>query len=75
MSVVLAMCRSVSAKCRQSGVEVSAGCWPTFVLADVGRYVGRVSAGISVEYRSIYRSTVGRHIERQYRPILGRRMP
>ena len=56
----------MAAKWRPSGGEISAGCRPTFVSIDVGRYVGRDSADISAEYRSIYRPT--------YWPILGRQM-
>ena len=55
---------NVPANCRPSGGEVSAECRPTCMSVDVGRYVGRVSADISAEYRSRYRPTVGRHIGR-----------
>ena len=78
MSVVLAECRlsfgQVAAEWRPSGGEVSARCRPTCVSVDVGQYVDRVSADISAECRSIYRPRLGRHIGREYRPILSRQM-
>ena len=55
MSVVLADgVGKVSAKWRPSGGEVSAGCRPTCVSIDVGRYGDQQSANISTEYQSIY---------------------
>ena len=60
MSVVLASVSKVLAKCRPSGDKVSARCRPTCLSVDVGR----VSADISAEYRSICQPTVGRYIGR-----------
>ena len=53
----------VSVKCRPSG-EVSEGVGRHACRPTVGRYIDRVSADISAEYRSTYRPTVGRHIGR-----------
>ena len=47
----------MAAEWRPSGGKISAGCRPTCVSIDVGRYVDRVSADISAAYRSIYRPT------------------
>ena len=40
-------------------------------LGGLGRYIGRLSTDISVDYRPIYRSTVGR-LSVDYRSTIGR---